>query len=338
MFFIYSLPSDFDPDTYLELNSDIAQTHIGARWHFRLFGRKRGRPYKRSSDSNDRFAVPLDFQSYEYLVMNEDVATAGVCPALHYVQHGRTEGRFINLDAALNSGVVATALQDALLDSLDGRQEGLSTPTFELDSMVELTLDQLLKHFESIGDNCEFGLFQRACAVESIGLLRFNFCKHAKLMKGLENRFGDILFDDIRIVVEHVFNEYIVSIPNYKMSYHTFRYVGSVDPEVLREQEFKRIRYMVDKFFEDLSDAEKIFVRKEHEGVSQDEIIALFQQLRRFGAIDLPLNFHPTAIRVPFVVTPEGADGATGDRRSWSGLRSRSSVAVRLAAYSAGVA
>jgi hypothetical protein len=25
------------------------------------------------------------------------------------------------------------------------------------------------------------------------------------------------------------------------------------------------------------------------------------------NAIDLPLNFHPTAIRVPFVDTPEGA-------------------------------
>jgi hypothetical protein len=36
--------------------------------------------------------------------------------------------------------------------------------------------------------------------------------------------------------------------------------------------------------------------------------------------------------------TPEGADVATGDWRSWSGLRSRSPVAMRLAAYSAGVA
>jgi hypothetical protein len=53
---------------------------------------------------------------------------------------------------------------------------------------------------------------------------------------------------------------------------------------------------------------------------------------------DLPLNFHPVAIRVSAGDTPEGADVATGDRRSWSGLRSRSPVAVRLSAYSAGVA
>jgi transposase-like protein len=47
---------------------------------------------------------------------------------------------------------------------------------------------------------------------------------------------------------------------------------------------------------------------------------------------DLPLNFHPLAIRVSAGFTPSGAGVATCDRRSWSGLRSRSHVAVRLAA------
>jgi hypothetical protein len=47
---------------------------------------------------------------------------------------------------------------------------------------------------------------------------------------------------------------------------------------------------------------------------------------------DLPLNFHPLAIRVSGFCTPSGAGGATGDRRSWSGLRSRSPVAVNVAA------
>ncbi len=53
--------------------------------------------------------------------------------------------------------------------------------------------------------------------------------------------------------------------------------------------------------------------------------------------LDLPPNSHPVAIRACPVDTPSGADGATGDRRSWSGLRSRSPVAVRRAACAAGV-
>jgi hypothetical protein len=50
------------------------------------------------------------------------------------------------------------------------------------------------------------------------------------------------------------------------------------------------------------------------------------------GRADLPLVCHPAAIRASAGFTPCGAVGATGDRRSWSGLRSRSPVAVKLAA------
>ena len=47
---------------------------------------------------------------------------------------------------------------------------------------------------------------------------------------------------------------------------------------------------------------------------------------------DLPLNFHPLAIRASADFAPIGAVKATCGRRSWSGLRSRSHVAERLAA------
>jgi hypothetical protein len=55
--------------------------------------------------------------------------------------------------------------------------------------------------------------------------------------------------------------------------------------------------------------------------------------LRKWGVgDDLPLNFHPATIRASAGFAPWGAGGATCDRRSWSGLRSRSRVAERLAA------
>jgi RHS repeat-associated protein len=52
---------------------------------------------------------------------------------------------------------------------------------------------------------------------------------------------------------------------------------------------------------------------------------------------DLPLNFHPAIIRASAVCMPSGMGEATGGRRNWSGLCSRPSVAVKLAAYAAGV-
>ena len=48
--------------------------------------------------------------------------------------------------------------------------------------------DQLLLFFESIGDNCEFGLFQRACGAEVSGFLRFTYSEHRQLIKALSNR------------------------------------------------------------------------------------------------------------------------------------------------------
>ena len=50
------------------------------------------------------------------------------------------------------------------------------------------------------------------------------------------------------------------------------------------------------------------------------------------GLTDLPLSFHPAAIRAPWHFAPRGAGKATCDRLSWSGLHSRSCVAASLAA------
>jgi hypothetical protein len=41
-----------------------------------------------------------------------------------------------------------------------------------------------------------------------------------------------------------------------------------------------------------------------------------------FPSVELPPKFHPAAVSIPWGFRPVGAVGATGDRRSWSGLRS----------------
>ena len=43
-------------------------------------------------------------------------------------------------------------------------------------------------------------------------------------------------------------------------------------------------------------------------------------------SVDLPLNFHPAAVRAWAGFTPCGAGEASCERRSWSGLRSRSGL------------
>ena len=51
--------------------------------------------------------------------------------------------------------------------------------------------------------------------------------------------------------------------------------------------------------------------------------VRLAAQLKAISeGFDLPLKFHPAAIRALGCFAPRGAEIATGDRRSWSGLRS----------------
>ena len=79
------LPADFDEQTYLFLNPDLAGAELDPTTHYARHGHAEGRPYQ--------IKVPEDFSAAEYLKLNPDVATAGLDPVRHYVLHGYREGR-----------------------------------------------------------------------------------------------------------------------------------------------------------------------------------------------------------------------------------------------------
>ncbi|MEI8403286.1 MAG: phytanoyl-CoA dioxygenase family protein [Alcaligenaceae bacterium] len=79
------LPADFDEQTYLFLNPDLAGAELDPATHYARHGHTESRPYQ--------IKVPEDFSAAEYLKLNPDVATAGLDPVRHYVLHGYREGR-----------------------------------------------------------------------------------------------------------------------------------------------------------------------------------------------------------------------------------------------------
>ena len=69
---------------------------------------------------------------------------------------------------------------------------------------------------------------------------------------------------------------------------HTFIYQRDMPPERMLKQVLLRLRYLRDKFLEDLKAAEKVFVYKTSDrNLSEVEILSLHEQLRRFGPITL---------------------------------------------------
>jgi len=144
---------------------------------------------------------------------------------------------------------------------------------------------ELLRHFESLGFNCEFGLVQRAAAVEMIGLFRFNQTSYNALLHGIETGFADLALPG-QVEVKWT-GEWQVTESVYGFRYHTFNHDKSLDPAQLIKEHSGWLRYTAEKFLEQLETADRIFVRKGETPEQEAEIRALHAAMRRYGKTQL---------------------------------------------------
>ena len=160
----------------------------------------------------------------------------------------------------------------------------------QLEPIVGLPADRFMLNFESLGDNCEFGLVQRRCGAEPVSLLRFSATEIPTLLRGLDAAFEDFgASENVEIRLEGVDGrlEYVVHERRYGVVYHTFRYQGEVDEKKLVSGEPARLAFRVRKFIEDLHEGRKIFVVKRNEPLREDEILPLYAALSSYGRIVL---------------------------------------------------
>ena len=152
-----------------------------------------------------------------------------------------------------------------------------------------LSLPQIAMAFESLGENCEFGLFQRRCDAEPLGLLRFSSTFMRNLIRGIDNGFaglGEIDDIDPRLEGESR-KEYMIHEKKFGLVYHSFVYEGQRSVWLMREQESARLRFLRRKFIEELEAADKIFVYQFGSAVSEAEILPLHMALNRYGEATL---------------------------------------------------
>jgi hypothetical protein len=147
-----------------------------------------------------------------------------------------------------------------------------------------LSLAELANRFESIGDNCEFGLVQRRCDTEPLGLLRFSGSFSHDIVRGIDLEFagiGDPADITPRLEGDAGKREFMIHEKKYGLVYHTFVYEGERTPEVMRQQEATRLKFLRRKFLEELDAGEKIFIFKSTMPVPEAEILPLFMALNR---------------------------------------------------------
>jgi hypothetical protein len=152
-------------------------------------------------------------------------------------------------------------------------------------SRTGLTIPQIALQFESLGENCEFGLFQRRCDSEPLGLLRFSSTFMRNLIRGIDNGFEGLgSIDDIDPRLEGApRKEYMIHEKKFGLVYHTFVYEGQRSVWLMREQESARLKFLRRKFMEELEATDKIFVYKLGSGVSEEEILPLHMALNRYS-------------------------------------------------------
>jgi hypothetical protein len=235
-------------------------------------------PRNHQNASIDRLAQAAEVDYWGDLL--EPVGGPATSRQLH-VDVAMVRRRLTELSNRLAIRAVATDVGKASALNASGLRPVASKP-----------IDELMLAFESLGDNCEFGLVQRHGRVEPLGLLRFagiflpTEIRLEKLVAALECRFEGLGAPEtirLELAGKPGRQEYMVHESAYDLRYHSG--VGESDggPEELRERETKRLAFLRRKLLDDLRSGSKIWVWKSPSTSRVEQIQPLLRVLRASG-------------------------------------------------------
>jgi hypothetical protein len=140
--------------------------------------------------------------------------------------------------------------------------------------------------FQSMGENCEFGLTQRLCEAEPLGLFRFAGIFQDALIQCLRSDFSELIDEQKMDIIETPTNDdYIVHHKNISTLFHTnVRTDQNVDVDALRRKELTRLKMLVRLFREDLEGGEKVFVLTRTDlPLDEFEVLPVVSLMRRYN-------------------------------------------------------
>jgi hypothetical protein len=147
----------------------------------------------------------------------------------------------------------------------------------------------LMRGFESLGDNCEFGIVQKKLGVGVLNLFRFGNAKLPDLLGALADDLKAIS-DPSSITIDlndAEPREYVLAIAKYNLHWHTFTHENEAEqPKLLRDHAVK-LDYLRRKFFEGLRGGRKIYVVKQRGRIPIGQAAALLLELNRHGSAAL---------------------------------------------------
>lgn len=158
---------------------------------------------------------------------------------------------------------------------------------------------RLMQQCESLGENCDLGVVQRAVGIEPFGLFRFSACDAPGVLALLRARLHPLGEpEDLWLDTVGPQQEYWVKSRRFPFESHTNRFAPQHERRMVRRGEIDRIRYLKSHLLQDLASGRKLFVFK---GRSDAALIReLAGELERYGEncllwVDVADRAHPPA-------------------------------------------
>ncbi len=162
--------------------------------------------------------------------------------------------------------------------------EAVAVDASAIMAVDHMPLHDLMLKFESLGQNCEFGLVQRQCQAEPLGLLRFSSTPLPQLINALEARFDGMgAAGTVAVSISTNGREFMVNDKRFGFLYHAWVNVGEMPAEDVEKRETRRVPFLVRKLLEDLEAGEKTFIFKGMGAVPEEEVFPLAMAIRRYG-------------------------------------------------------
>jgi hypothetical protein len=153
----------------------------------------------------------------------------------------------------------------------------------EMERLTGLPAAEYMLQFESLGDNCEFGLVQRRCGAEPVSLLHFSNFALPNLIRGLRSRFQGIgAIENLEYSLTAA-REYVIRDKAFSLTRHTGQREGAVKEENLLEQHARQLKFLARKLVGDLTRGTKILVCKRNVPITDQEILPLHTALNEYG-------------------------------------------------------
>ena len=152
--------------------------------------------------------------------------------------------------------------------------------------MPQLSIPDMLANFESLGNNCEFGIVQRAADYDPPGLFRnAGFLLTEQMIHAVEASFAG-MFDEGRYVFSRPagWPDCALDCRVFGFQFHTGIPNTETDERVFAKA-IGLFRFLKRKLLEDLQDAQKIFVYRHNEAAQTSDDMAgqLLSAMRRHG-------------------------------------------------------